>query len=206
LTAQGKPVFTLLSDLTAPSRAGYVGVDPRQAGRTAAWAIRALARPEGEGAEVGVFVGSHRYLGQETCEIAFRSYLRENATGFRVLETRVNLEDERLAYEATQELLANHPRLDGLYVAGGGVPGILRALAEHGRHVVTVCTELTAERRRALVDGVIDLVIGTPLQRISSTAVAMMIRAIEQLAAGQPPMVAAHYPQPFDLYTPENIS
>jgi ABC-type sugar transport system substrate-binding protein len=71
--------------------------------------------------------------------------------------------------------------------------------------VVTVCTELTAERRQALIDGVIDLVFGTPLARISATAVAMMLRALEQLAAGGPPMVAAHYPQPFDLYTPENL-
>lgn len=205
LAAQGKPVFTLLSDLSAPSRAGYVGVDARQHGRTAAWAISRLARPAGEVGEVGVFVGSHRYLGQETCEIAFRSYLREHAPRFRVLDTRVNLEDESLAYEAAQELLARHPLLDGLYVAGGGVPGILRALREHPRHVVTVCTELTPERRQALVDGVIDLVFGTPLARISATAVAMMLRALEQLAAGAPPMVAAHYPQPFDLFTPENV-
>lgn len=205
LAAQGKPVFTLLSDLSAPSRAGYVGVDPRHAGRTAAWAISRIARPEPDGGEVGVFVGSHRYLGQETCEIAFRSYLREHAPQFRVLDTRVNLEDEALAYEAAQELLARHPRLDGLYVAGGGVPGILRALREHPRHVVTVCTELTAERRQALVDGVIDLVFGTPLARVSATAVAMMLRAIEQIAAGAPPMVAAQYPQPFDVFTPENV-
>lgn len=205
LSARGKPVFTLLSDLSAPSRAGYVGVDPRQSGRTAAWAIRGLARPTAEPAEVGVFVGSHRYLGQETCEIAFRSYLREHAPQFRVLETRVNLEDERLAHEAAQELLTRHPTLAGLYVAGGGVPGILRALREHPRHVVTVCTELTAERRQALVDGVIDIVLGTPLPRIAATSVAMMLRALEQLAAGAPPMVAAHYPQPFDLYTPENV-
>jgi LacI family transcriptional regulator len=205
LAQQGKPVFTLLSDLSAPSRAGYVGVDARQHGRTAAWAISRLARPPGEFGEVGVFVGSHRYLGQETCEIAFRSYLREHTPQLRMLDTRVNLEDEGLAYEAAQELLARHPRLDGLYVAGGGVPGILRALREHPRHVVTVCTELTAERRQALIDGVIDLVFGTPLARISATAVAMMLRALEQLAAGGPPMVAAHYPQPFDLYTPENL-
>ena len=205
LSARGKPVFTLLSDLSAPTRAGYVGVDPRQAGRTAAWAISRLARSQEEAAEVGVFVGSHRYLGQETCEIAFRSYLREHAPRFHVLETRVNLEDEALAYEAAQELLARHPALAGLYVAGGGVPGILRALREHPRHVVTVCTELTAERRQALIDGVIDLVFGTPLQRISVTAVAMMLRALEQRAGNGDPMVAAQYPQPFDVYTPENI-
>ena len=208
LAAAGKPVFTLLSDLSAPSRAGYVGVDARQSGRTAAWAMRhigRIARSDGSAPEVGVFVGSHRYLGQETCEIAFRSYLREHAPHFRVLDTRVNLEDERLAHEATQELLARHPRLDGLYVAGGGVPGILRALREHPRHVFTVCTELTAERRQALIDGVIDIVLGTPLQRIADTTVAMTLRALEQLAAGGAPMVAAHYPQPFELFTPENI-
>lgn len=202
LSAQGKPVFTLLSDLSAPTRAGYVGVDPRQAGRTAAWAIRHLTRGHGD---VGVFVGSHRYLGQETCEIAFRSYLREHAPGLRVLETRVNLEDERLAHEAAQELLARHRQLVGLYVAGGGVPGIIRALREHDGHVVTVCTELTAERRSALIDGVIDLVIGTPLPRVAGTAVAMMLRALEQIEAGAAPMVASPFPQPFDLFTPENI-
>jgi len=206
LALQRKPVFTLLSDLSAPSRAGYVGVDARQSGRTAAWVISRMARGADRGTgEVGVFVGSHRYLGQETCEIAFRSYLREHAPKLRVLETRVNLEDERLAHEAAQELLARHPALTGLYVAGGGVPGILRALREHRRHVFTVCTELTAERRQALIDGVIDIVLGTPLPRVAGTAVAMMLRALEQLEAGAAPMVAAHYPQPFDLYTPENI-
>lgn len=210
LAQQHKPVFTLLSDLSAPSRAGYVGVDARQSGRTAAWAISRMAARAADakgrgGGEVGVFVGSHRYLGQETCEIAFRSYLREHAPALRVLETRVNLEDEQLAHEAAQELLARHPALTGLYVAGGGVPGILRALREHPRHVFTVCTELTAERRQALIDGVIDIVLGTPLQRIAETAVAMMLRALEQLASGAAPMVAAHYPQPFDLFTPENV-
>jgi LacI family transcriptional regulator len=202
LAGEGKPVFTLLSDLSAPARAGYVGVDPRKAGRTAAWAISRLARRDGE---VGVFVGSHRYLGQETCEIAFRSYLREHAPQFRVLDTRVNLEDERLALEATQELLARHADLVGLYAAGGGVPGIVRALREHDRHVVTVCNELTSDRRHALIDGVIDLVIGTPLPRVAETAVAMMLRALELLATGAGAMTASPFPQPFDLYTPENV-
>ena len=60
-------------------------------------------------------------------------------------------------------------RANTLMAQDSEVPGILRALREHPRHVVTVCTELTAERRQALVDGVIDLVFGTPLARISTT-------------------------------------
>jgi LacI family transcriptional regulator len=204
LQAQGKPVFTLLSDLSAPQRAGYVGVDPRKAGRTAAWAIRRLSqRREGT---VGVFVGSHRYLGQESCEISFRSCLREHAPGLRVLDTQVNLEDPQLAYDAALAMLARHRGdLAGIYVAGGGVGGIIRALreevAEPG-HVITVCNELMADRRDALIDGVIDLVIATPLARVAETAIDAMLKAAEPGAASA---TAASLVLPFELYTAENV-
>lgn len=204
LHTAGCPVFTLLSDLSAPQRAGYVGVDNRQSGRTAAWAISRLARRTGDRGEVGVFVGSHRYLGQETSEISFRSYLREHAPQFRVLDTLVNLEDTQLAHEATLEMLARHPELVGIYVAGGGVAGIIRALREESApgRIVTVCNELTGEHRAALIDGVIDLVIRTPVERIADAAVRAMVRALE---SGAVPMHGVVMAQPFDLFTPENV-
>ena len=59
--------------------------------------------------------------------------------------------------------------------------------------------------RRSFTRGTPRGVFGTPLARVSATAVAMMLRAIEQIAAGAPPMVAAQYPQPFDVFTPENV-
>jgi LacI family transcriptional regulator len=201
LHAAGCPTFTLLSDLSAPQRAGYVGVDNRQSGRTAAWAISRLARAAGE---VGVFVGSHRYLGQETSEISFRSYLREHAPQFHVLDTLVNLEDAQLAHEATLELLARHPQLAGIYVVGGGVAGIIRALREESApgRIVTVCNELTGEHRAALIDGVIDFVMRTPIERIAEAAVSAMVRAVEP---GAVPMLGAMLAQPFDIFTPENL-
>jgi LacI family transcriptional regulator len=201
LHAEGRPVFTLLSDLSAPQRAGYVGVDNRQSGRTAAWAIRRLARRAGE---VGVFVGSHRYLGQEISEISFRSYLREHAPQFHVLDTLVNLEDAQLAHEATLELLGRHLDLVGIYVVGGGVSGIIRALREESApgRIVTVCNELTVDHRTALIDGVIDLVMRTPVERIAEAAVRAMVRAVEP---GAPPMLGVALAQPFDLFTPENV-
>jgi LacI family transcriptional regulator len=205
LHAEGRPVFTLLSDLSAPQRAAYVGVDNRQAGRTAAWAIRRLARrADAVGGEVAVFVGSHRYLGQEISEISFRSHLREHAPQLHVLDTRVNLEDAQLAHEATLELLARHPKLAGIYVAGGGVAGIIRALREESApgRIVTVCNELSGEHRSALIDGVIDLVLRTPIERIGEAAVRAMVRALEP--GGAPP-AGTLLIQPFELYTPENV-
>ncbi|PXW93975.1 LacI family transcriptional regulator [Sphaerotilus hippei] len=207
LHGRGCPTFALLSDLSAPLRAGFVGVDPRKSGRTAAWAISRLARRPGP---VGVFVGSHRYLGHEACEMSFRAHLREHAPDFRVLETQVNLEDAQLAHEATLDLLRRHPDLAGLYDAGGGgMAGTIRALqAERPPghalgHVVTVSNELTPEHRAALADGVIDLVLGTPQAAIARTVVQAMLDALER-----PQQMRPHGVQmtlPVEVYTAENM-
>jgi len=198
--ADGKPTFVLLSDVSAPLRAGYIGLDHRKNGRTAAWTMHRLATRTGP---IGVFVGSHRYLGQETAEMSFRSYLREHAPGLRVLDARVNLEDTQVAYEAALELLVRERELAGLYIVGGGAAGVIRALREEqGGRITTVCTELTAEHRQALIDGRVDLVIATPLQVIAARAVEVMNRAID---AGSAAPVAVQHTVPFELYIAENI-
>jgi len=206
LHAAGKPVFTLLSDLSAPLRTGFVGVDPRKSGRTAGWAVSRLAKRPGP---VAVFVGSHRYLGHEACEMSFRAYLREHAPAFRVLDTQVNLEDAQIAHEATLDLLRRHPDLAGIYDAGGGgAAGMIRALRmerppghPHG-HVVTVCNELTGEHRTALVDGVVDLVLVTPLAKITQTVVDAMHAALDQPQALPRAMQMA---VPVEVCTAENV-
>src|SRR5690349_3894408 len=55
LHVRGVPVLALVSDLSAPNRAGYVGLDNWKVGRTAAWAIANLRRRPGN---VAIFVGS----------------------------------------------------------------------------------------------------------------------------------------------------
>ena len=96
LHAKGVPVIALVSDLTAETRAGYVGLDNRKVGRTAGWFVTGLA---GRPGKVAIFVGSHRYLCQETCEIGFRSYLREKRAGFELTEPITTLESENYVYE-----------------------------------------------------------------------------------------------------------
>ncbi len=215
LHAEGRPCWTLLSDLSVPERAGYVGVDGRKSGRTAAWTISRLAPAPGP---VAVFVGSYRYLGQEVCEMSFRAYLREHAPQFRVLDTLVNLEDDQMAYETTLDLLRREPGLVGLYAAGGGVAGMIRALREEASlrppgvpsdrpHIVTVCNELTPEHRAGLIDGLVDLVLGTPTPRIARSVVAAMHAALDRrgtpAASTQP--LAVQMSLPAELYVAENL-
>jgi LacI family transcriptional regulator len=178
LSAAGTPVYALLTDVSAPSRAGYAGIDSRKAGRTAAWAISRLA--EGSG-PVAVLVGTHRYLGQELAEISFRSYFREHAPQFRLLETIVDLEDDRIAHEATLDILGKNKNLKGIYLAGGGMKGMIEGLRDEGAggRVVAVCNELLSYTRAALIDGVIDLVLNTPVSQLAARLVEAMGRAID---------------------------
>jgi LacI family transcriptional regulator len=200
LRAKGKPTFALLSDLTAEARAGYVSRDNRREGRTAAWMIaKAAPRP----GKIGIIVGSHRYLCQETAEISFRAYLRENASGFEAMEPLVNLEDSRIAYAATEELIAANPDLVGLYVAGGGMEGAIAAARDQAEReaIAIVCNELTPKSRAGLIDGVLTAVISTPTALMANRALEAMNGALE---AGP----SATYSQiiiPFDIFLPTNI-
>ena len=200
LQAKGVPVFTLLSDLSSPARAGHLGIDNRKAGRTAGWTISRLAKRPGK---IGILVGSHRYLNQELAEISFRTYLRENAPAFQPLEPIVNLDENRIAYEATIDLLTSNPDLVGLYAAGGGMEGLIRAIRdeEAGDRVVAVCNELIPETKAALIDGVIDLVIHTPTKLLAARAVELMAAAL----ADRPPESIREVVLPAELYISENL-
>jgi LacI family transcriptional regulator len=200
VTAHGRPVFTLLSDVTAPSRAGYLAVDSRRAGRTAAWAISRLARKSGK---IGILLGSHRYLSQELSEISFRSYMREHAPEYQLLEPLINLDDQRIAYEAVSHMIASNPNLAGIYVAGGGTEGVIRALRdEHaGARIITVCNELVPVTRSALIDGTVDMVLATPVVTLAARAVEVMAKACN----GDSLEGLTHLLFPADIHISENI-
>jgi LacI family transcriptional regulator len=143
------PVVALLSDLSSPNLAGYVGINNRMAGRTAAWAIARCAEQNGN---VGVLIGSHGYIGQEEREIGFRSYFRAKTLDFKVLEPVVCSDEPGNAYKQTIELLKSSEELIGLYSVGGGNKGIIRAIEESqiSQRLAYVCHELTPTGTKAL--------------------------------------------------------
>ncbi len=199
LRDRGVGVVTLLSELSGGVAFGHVGIDHRKAGRTAAWVIARLARRPGA---VGIFVGSHRFIGHELSEISFRSYFREHAPSFRLLEPLANLEEPALAHEGTLELLRRNPDLVGIYVAGGGMAGLVSALreADESHRIVAVCNELVPETRAALIDGVVAAVIATPVAELAAAAVGLMARSIRTTREGEGATLL-----PFGLYVSENV-
>jgi LacI family transcriptional regulator len=197
LRERGIPVFALLSDFAPSVREGYVGVDNHKAGRTAAWLIARTARP----GKVAVFVGSHRFHGQELREIGFRAYFREHAPTFSVLETLVNLETREITHEATLSLMQRYPDLVGFYVAGGGMEGAIAALREENlTGLAVVVSEITPDSRAALAEGFIVMAIATPLPELCRELVEQMLASVRKGGEGPGQTFL-----PFDVYLPENI-
>ncbi|MDJ0627646.1 MAG: substrate-binding domain-containing protein [Rhodobacter sp.] len=194
----GMPVFALLSPLSFPGLAGYIGIDSYKAGRTAGWAMARMVRDD---AEIGVLVGSHRYLGHEALESGFRSAMRDYAPGARLRESLVFLDDGAVAYEAALELLQARPCLAGLYHCGGGTSGVVRALRESGRHrnVLYICHERGPVTEGGLRDGTVELVIATPLDAVAQAAAGAMQAALTGRGGG------ATEPLAFRLLTAENL-
>ena len=77
------------------------GLDNWKVGRTAAWAIARLCTKPGR---IGILVGNPRYRCQEMNESGFRSYFRECAPDFTLLEPISTFEDKAIAREVTEPL------------------------------------------------------------------------------------------------------
>jgi LacI family transcriptional regulator len=200
LTAAGVPVFTLLSDCATAARTSYLGIDSRKAGRTAGWLVRQCARSPGK---VAVIVGSRRFQGHELRELGFRSYFRELASEFTVLDAVVNSESDEATREAFLRLVELHPDLVGIYVAGGGMAGgvaALRALPPESRPAL-VCPALTPEVRSGLGDGIVSAAVCEPVDRLAERLAELVVTALEDGAPRMPHQLIL----PIELYTPENL-
>ena len=200
LSGQGVPVFSLLSDFAQGLRDSYVGIDNLRAGRTAAWMIGRGLPADGQ---IGLFVGGHRWHGHELRETGFRSYFREHRPEIEVLDTLVNLDTPDLAYEAMLELMARRPRLAGLYCAGGGMEGCIRAIRDEGvgRGIALVVNELTDVSRSALADGIVMMVIATPLRLLAQDLIGLMTEAARRGPTGTTGQLFL----PMELHLPESL-
>ncbi len=194
------PVFSLLNDFAPGVRQHYVGLNNLKIGRIAAWAIASTQSTPGK---VAVFVGGHRWQGHELRETGFRSYFREHAQTFTVLDALVNLETRQVTYEATLDLLYRNPDLRGIFVAGGGMEGAIQALREMRKPeaVSLVVNELTETSTLALQEKYVTLVDATPLPKLCQGLLAEMAKSAVE---GGAETLGQIFLQP-DLFVPESI-
>jgi LacI family transcriptional regulator len=200
LQAKGVTVFALISQLSQADGVNYVGLDNWKLGRASAWAFHHICKTPGK---IGVLVGNYRYRCQEMNEIGFRSYFREMAPEFTILEPLATFETNAVAEEMTENLLSTHADLIGLFIAGGGISGAMNALRTRGKsgHIMGLGFELTDNTRAGLLDGTLTMVLGHPLERLAQETISGMLRAIKLGAeAGKQITVL-----PFETFTRESV-
>jgi len=198
LQARGLPVFAFIGQLSAAGLVHYVGLDNWKVGRTSAWAVHHLCQGPGK---IGILMGNPRYRNQEMNESGFRSYFREYAADFTLLEPLSTFESAAVAEEMTERLLTQNPDLKALFVSGGGITGALAALRRSGRNLVVVGYDLMDSTRAGLLDGTLSVVIAHPLRQLADALIAGMIRAAKSPADG----VNHTRIVPFQIHTRENI-
>jgi len=200
IQSNGVHVFALIGQLSATGEFHYVGLDNWKVGRTAAWAFAHVCKTPGK---IGILMGNPRYRNQEMNEAGFRSYFREFAQDFNLLEPLPTYESSAVAQEMTERLLADHAEMAGIYVSGGGISGVLAALRSQGRagRIVVVGYDLMDVTRAALLDGSMTLVISHPLERLAREAIDGMVSACSSTDGGGNRTRIV----PFDLFTRENL-
>jgi LacI family transcriptional regulator len=193
-------VFALISQLSATGSVNYVGLDNWKVGRTSAWAFHHMCKSPGK---IGILVGNHRYRCQEMNESGFRSYFREFAADFQLLEPISTFETSAVAEEMTEKLIKDNPDLIGLYISGGGITGAMRALRNSHKagKLIAVGYEMMDHTRAGLLDGTLTMVIAHPQQKLARETISGMIRASKSPgeSGNQTTLL------PFEIYTRENI-
>ncbi len=126
---QGIPVVTLNTDIENSRRIAYVGSNYYRSGQTAAGLLRLMTSGQ---VYIGIISGSRNVLCHTERIAGFQSVMQQY-DNVHISATITNQDDDFESYEMTARLLKEHPEINALYFAAGGVYGGCRAVIASGR-------------------------------------------------------------------------
>lgn len=200
LDRESIPVVLLVSDVGYGGGALYVGIDNESAGRTAGFLMRAALG--GRSGAVVTLCHSGAYAVHRQRVIGFSQYFADPDDRITFDQCLITRDTQDLAYRAVRQALRDRPDIVGIYHAGGGNEGAVRAVAEGRRaqDMVYIGHELSPTNRRSLERG-------TMLVALDQQPELQVRRAIEtvELAVGLRQGRLDRSPIPFRIVTPENL-
>lgn len=174
LMEAGIPVVTLVTDLPARARTGYVGMDNRIAGATAAYLLARMAGPSA--GTVLLTLSSARFSGEEERERGFRAALSKDAPHLAAVTISEGFGVDRTTGALVRAALAAHPDIRAVYSIGGGNRAILKAFAEERRRIdVLAAHDLDSDNRALLFEGKLTFVIHHDLRQDARSACQLMM-------------------------------
>ncbi len=125
----GIPVVTLNTDIENSRRIAYVGSHYRKSGATAAGLLHLMTHGQ---VNVGIITGSSNLLCHTERIAGFTETLKPFGEQIHVTDIIEVHDDEIESYEKTSRLLRDHPEINALYFAAGGVYGGCRSVTALG--------------------------------------------------------------------------
>lgn len=202
VTARGKAVVTMISDLPASARIAYAGIDHAGAGRTAAFFIGRMARAPGK---VILLCNHFGFQSHDDRVRAFTEALRLHGPDLTLGEIVEGRDDVDLSERLLRPALRRHPDLVAIYNVGSAnraVAAVVRA-GLVARQPLFVGHELTPHSQPMLREGVMTLAIDQNTEQQARFAIDVLMH---HFGHTELPGLAPPYRSnvPFALYTPEN--
>jgi LacI family transcriptional regulator len=178
LTAEGIPVVTFVTDVPRSRRVGYVGIDNRDAGATAAYLIEEWLGDSR--ASVLVTLSSNAFRGEEEREMGFRGEMRRalGGAGRAVVEIAESEGLDATIEQLVLDALDRDPTIGAVYSIGGGNVATVRAFERRGRsYRVFIAHDLDEDNRMLLRARKISAVLHHDLRADANVAGRMIIQA-----------------------------
>lgn len=192
------PVVTFVTDIPHCRRIGYIGIDNRAAGSTAAYLIAQWLR--GRRGNVLVSLSSSRFRGEEEREMGFRTTMRTVEPGRALIDVPGGDGLDRTTRELVLAVLRADPTIVGVYSIGGGNLAIVDAFDELGRRCeVFVAHDHDHDNARLLRDGRLSVVLHHDLNSDVRHACQLIMAAHGALA-----QTSAPPPSTIQVLTPYN--
>jgi LacI family transcriptional regulator len=172
--AVGVSVVSVTTDVPSSRRHAYVGLDNRAAGRTAGLLMGRFCRDPGT---LAIVWGGQLYLSHEERDSGFRSVLRADRPDLKCLEVITGDYTPARARHLTEEVIARHADLVGIYCIGGGVSGVAAAVEAAGRSekIVLIGHNCNADTQPYLLSGTIAALVHQDVASIAAEVLAALL-------------------------------
>ena len=154
----GIPVVTFNSKVHCRKNFCFVGQNHYNGGCCAA---NLMGRMIDDERGIGVIISS-KYLDCHVNRLSgFRTRLSEKYPHLHIEEILENQDRDDLAYQAANRIMDNFPDIGGIYITGGGVTGVAKAISERKKdRIKLICHDYVDNAKDLFESGVLDFAIG----------------------------------------------
>ncbi len=153
------PVITFISDLINSKRLCFIGHDLINGGRVAGELMGKLLDGVGN---IAILTGSTNILAHNQRIEGFKSVLFDRFKNLEVVEILEDKDNDIISFEKTLLLVEKFENLSGIFITGGGVAGVGKALkiAKVDKRIRVISFDLVPETIKLVKEGIIDFTIG----------------------------------------------